>query len=211
MTRPARTFYRRRGKRWLDLALAIPALVVLSPVLLLLTLTTLLLHGRPVLFRQRRPGLKGVPFIILKFRSMTDRRDRDGSLLPDSQRLTSYGRFLRRTSLDELPELVNVAKGEMSLVGPRPLLMRYLERYSADQMRRHDVRPGITCLPAISGRNKLPWEQRFELDLWYVGHVSLRLDSNILARTILKVLGGKGTNTPGHATVPEFEEPQDDA
>jgi lipopolysaccharide/colanic/teichoic acid biosynthesis glycosyltransferase len=198
------TFYRRRGKRALDLALSVPVLVALVPAGLALAALVRLRLGRPVLFRQQRPGLDGRPFTLLKLRTMTDARDRDGHLLPDRERLTPLGRFLRATSLDELPELWNVVRGEMSLVGPRPLLMEYLPRYSPEQARRHEVRPGITGWAQVNGRNALTWEQKFDLAVWYVDHLSPGLDLRILARTVVQVLRREGISSAGHATAPEF-------
>jgi sugar transferase EpsL len=156
------------------------------------------------LFRQRRPGRHGVPFVLVKFRSMTDRYDRHGNSLPDGDRLTRFGRFLRSTSLDELPELWNVLVGDMSLVGPRPLLMEYLPRYTARQAVRHQVKPGITGLAQVSGRNGLDWERRFELDLYYVAHCSLSADLKILARTLWQVVARRGISQPGHVTADKF-------
>jgi lipopolysaccharide/colanic/teichoic acid biosynthesis glycosyltransferase len=173
-------------------------------VLLIVALLVRLFLGTPVLFRQERPGLNSRLFTLLKFRTLTDARDSQGQLLPDGERMTSLGRFLRSSSLDELPELVNVVRGEMSLVGPRPLLAKYLERYSAEQMRRHDVRPGITGWAQIHGRNALNWEQRFEMDLWYVEHRGFWLDLSILAKTFLQVIRRDGIAQPGHATMPEY-------
>jgi lipopolysaccharide/colanic/teichoic acid biosynthesis glycosyltransferase len=161
-------------------------------------------HGRPVLFRQIRPGYKGKPFTIYKFRTMTNQRDRSGNLLPDEARLTRLGRFLRSTSLDEIPELINILKGEMSWVGPRPLLMQYLDRYTAEQARRHDVLPGITGWAQINGRNALTWKDKFNFDVWYVDHWSLSLDIKILLLTLWKVITREGINQPGHATAEEF-------
>jgi lipopolysaccharide/colanic/teichoic acid biosynthesis glycosyltransferase/glycosyltransferase involved in cell wall biosynthesis len=194
----------RWAKRSFDLLTAIGLLVVLSPALAAIAVVVRLLAGSPVLFRQRRPGLRGQLFTCFKFRTMTDARDANGQLLPDGQRLTPFGRFLRSTSLDELPELLNVIRGEMSLVGPRPLLPKYLNRYSPEQMRRHEVKPGITGWAQINGRNALDWNRKFELDLWYVDHRSLWLDLKILATTAWKVLRCVGISTPGHATMPEF-------
>jgi len=170
----------------------------------LIALAVRLRLGVPVLFRQRRPGLHGQPFTLLKFRTMTGARDAAGNLLPDAERLTPLGRFLRATSLDELPELLNVLKGEMSLVGPRPLLLEYLTRYTPEQARRHDVRPGITGWAQVNGRNALSWEHKFALDVWYVDHVSLGLDLKILVLTALRVLARQGISQPGHATMEEF-------
>jgi lipopolysaccharide/colanic/teichoic acid biosynthesis glycosyltransferase len=196
--------YRRFGKRLLDAAVAVTALVALAPVLLLLAAAVRLLLGSPVLFVQARPGRHGERFPLLKLRTMTDLTDALGAPLPDAERLTRFGRFLRRTSLDELPELVNVLRGDMSLVGPRPLLVQYLARYTPRQARRHEVRPGITGLAQVSGRNALSWEEKFELDVEYVERLSLGLDLSILARTVRWVLGGKGVSAQGHSTMPEF-------
>ena len=160
--------------------------------------------GVPVLFRQQRPGLGGRPFWLLKFRTMTDACDACGNLLPDAARLTSFGLFLRATSLDELPELFNVLKGDMSLVGPRPLLMQYLERYTPEQARRHEVRPGITGWAQVNGRNAITWEEKFRLDVWYVDNWSLWLDIKIIAMTIWKILKREGISQPGEATMTEF-------
>jgi len=194
----------RCGKRVFDLVTAIVVLVVMSPVMAAIAVAVRLLMGSPVLFRQRRPGLHGQVFTCVKFRTMTDARDVSGQSLPDGQRLTPLGRFLRSTSLDELPELFNVIRGEMSMVGPRPLLREYLSRYSPKQMRRHEVKPGITGWAQINGRNSLDWNRKFELDLWYVDHWNLWLDLRILATTVWKVLRSVGICRPGHATMPEF-------
>jgi len=193
-----------RGKRTFDLVLTVPALALLSPVLATTALLVRIKLGSPIFFRQQRPGLYGKPFTLLKFRTMTDACDSDGNLLPDEQRLTSFGQFLRRTSLDELPELFNVLKGDMSLVGPRPLLMQYLDRYTPQQMRRHEVKPGITGWAQVNGRNALTWEQKFALDVWYVDHLSLWLDLKIILLTIWKVLRREGISQEGFATMPEF-------
>lgn len=204
---PGRTagWYARRGKRLVDLALAVPALVLLSPLLLLLAIVVRCSLGSPVLFRQRRPGRHGRLFELIKFRSMSEQRDERGRRLPDEQRLrSSVGRLLRRTSLDELPELWNVLRGEMSLVGPRPLRARYLERYDATQARRHLTRPGITGWAQVRGRNAVDWQERLALDVWYVDNLSLMLDLRILAVTVWKVLSGEGVRAPGHATMTEF-------
>jgi len=198
---------RRQGhvaKRALDLALTVPALVFLSPVIVILGGLVRILLGPPVLFRQQRPGLHGEPFTIIKFRTMADARDEQGRLLPDSHRLTSFGRFLRRTSLDELPELVNVVRGDMSLVGPRPLRIEYLDRYSRKQARRHEVPPGITGWALVHGRNELPWEEKFALDVWYVDNRSLGLDLKILWMTVWTIIRGRGINSPGSATTEDF-------
>jgi lipopolysaccharide/colanic/teichoic acid biosynthesis glycosyltransferase len=191
-------------KRIFDVALASCTLVLLSPLLAAVAIVVWLYLGSPVLFRQERAGWRGSRFDCLKFRTMTDARDANGQLLPDADRLTRLGRFLRSTSLDELPELVNVIRGEMSLVGPRPLLAKYLGRYSVEQMRRHNVRPGITGWAQINGRNALNWDQRFELDFWYVDHWSFRLDVSILAKTVWQVVRRDGIARSGHATMPEF-------
>ena len=196
--------YSRRGKRLFDLALTIPGLVVLSPLLAFIALMVRAKLGSPVLFRQVRPGLGGRPFTIYKFRTMTDARGSDGKLLPDGERLTRFGRFLRSASLDELPELFNVLKGGMSLVGPRPLLMEYLDRYTPEQARRHEVKPGITGQAQVNGRNALSWEEKFKLDVWYVDNWSFRLDLKIIAMTFWKILKREGINQPGQATMEEF-------
>ncbi len=180
------------AKRILDLAASCLLLVVLSPLLAAIALVVMATMGRPVLFAQLRPGLEGRLFRIYKFRTMTNRRDRDGELLPDGQRLTRFGRWLRRRSLDELPELLNVVKGDMSLVGPRPLLTRYLPYYSERERQRHRVRPGITGWAQIHGRNEAGWDERLERDVWYVEHRSFGLDLRILARTIAAVIRGAG-------------------
>ena len=197
-------WYRRVGKRTFDIVGAAAAIVVLLPLAAAVALIVRVFLGSPVLFRQSRPGLNGVPFRLVKFRTMTDRRDHAGSLLPDSERLGRLGRFLRAASLDELPELWNVLVGEMSLVGPRPLLLAYLDRYTPRQARRHLVRPGITGLAQVSGRNGLSWEEKFDLDLEYVDRCSFALDVRILARTIWHVLLRRDINQPGHATAEEF-------
>jgi len=191
-------------KRLFDLTSSLALLILLSPLLAGIAALARLLLGSPVFVRQLRPGLHGRPFTLLKFRTMTEARDPVGNLLPDEQRLTRLGRFLRRTSLDELPELINVLKGEMSLVGPRPLLMRYLDRYTPEQARRHEVKPGITGWAQINGRNALTWEEKFKLDVWYVDHRSFWLDAKILLLTLWKVLQREGINQPGHATMEEF-------
>src|SRR5271170_4473023 len=191
-------------KRLFDLSVALCALVILSPILLLVALFVRLSLGTPILFRQDRPGFKGRLFPCIKFRTMTNTRDASGELLPDAQRLTTLGRFLRNTSIDELPGLINVVRGEMSLVGPRPLLPQYLQRYTPEQMRRHEVRPGITGWVQINGRNALDWEKKFALDIWYVDHRSFWLDLRILATTAWQVFRRDGIAQSGHATMPEF-------
>lgn len=191
-------------KRLIDFVAAFCGLVVLSPVLVVIAVLVATRLGRPVLFIQVRPGINGKPFPILKFRTMTNACDSQGRLLPDEQRLTSFGRFLRSASLDELPELINVLIGHMSLVGPRPLLTQYLDLYTPEQARRHDVQPGITGWAQIHGRNALTWEEKFALDVWYVDNWSFVLDLRILFLTIWKVLRREGISAEGHATMPPF-------
>jgi lipopolysaccharide/colanic/teichoic acid biosynthesis glycosyltransferase len=192
------------GKRVFDLLLGLLLLLMFAPILAVLALCVRVLLGSPVVFRQFRPGLQGRPFKLLKFRTMTDCRDDRGQLLPDSLRLTRFGRWLRRSSLDELPELINVVTGDMSLVGPRPLLMEYLQLYSAEQARRHEVRPGLTGWAQINGRNGISWEAKFQLDVWYVENRSMLLDLDILLRTLRKVLVGEGITQPGSDTAERF-------
>ena len=191
-------------KRAFDLVVSLLLLAALLPIVLAVATLVRFRLGSPVIFRQQRPGLHGRPFEMLKFRTMTDARAPDGSLLPDADRLTRLGRFLRSTSLDELPGLVNVVKGEMSLVGPRPLLMRYLPLYTAEQARRHEVRPGVTGWAQVSGRNELSWEEKFALDIWYVEHCSFWLDICILGLTALRVVRRDGISAAGEATMPVF-------
>jgi lipopolysaccharide/colanic/teichoic acid biosynthesis glycosyltransferase len=193
-----------RIKRTLDVVLAALALVILSPLIAAVALIVRRDVGPPVLLRQQRAGLEGAPFTMLKFRTMTDARDRDGSLLPDGERLTPTGRRLRSASLDELPELVNVVRGEMSLVGPRPLLLQYLPLYSARQRRRHEVRPGVTGLAQIKGRNELGWPEKLELDVTYVETWSLGLDLRILGMTIIRTIARQGISPRGLDTPPLF-------
>jgi sugar transferase EpsL len=204
------TFYRRIGKRVFDLGLAVLALLILGPIGLAVGGLVRLKLGTPILFRQQRPGHHGRLFELVKFRTMTDARGPDGKLLPDEERLTPFGHLLRRTSLDELPTLWNVLRGEMSFVGPRPLLVQYLDRYSPEQNRRHDVLPGITGWAQINGRNALSWEQKFDLDVWYVDNISLRTDLMILLKTGAAVLDQRGISADGHVTMPEFMGTQDD-
>ena len=196
-------------KRIIDLIAAMLALVLLCPVLILTALLVRLRLGRPLLFRQTRVGRNGVPFEIVKFRTMTDQHDDAGELLPDVGRLSSFGRFLRSTSLDELPELWNVVKGEMSLVGPRPLPARYLSRYSAEESRRHQVRPGITGWAQVNGRNALDWNDRLAADVWYVDNQSLILDIRIIGRTLLSVVRREGVSAPGESTMYELPHHED--
>jgi sugar transferase EpsL len=184
--------------------LTFPGFVVVSPLLGIIALLVRLQLGTPVLFKQVRPGLYGKPFTIYKFRTMTDARDKNGDLLPDAQRLTKLGRFLRSTSLDELPELWNVIKGDISLVGPRPLLMQYLDRYTPGQARRNKVKPGLTGWAQVNGRNAITWEKKFELDVWYVDHCSVFLDIRIILMTLLKVFQREGIAAAGEATMQEF-------
>lgn len=197
--------YRRIGKRCLDLSLTGPSLVLLTPVLACLALLVRRDLGPPILFTQQRPGLNARIFTIYKFRTMRDDRDGEGNLLPEAKRMTPFGRFLRYSSLDELPELFNVLKGDMSLVGPRPLMVEYLDRYSPEQQHRHDVLPGITGWAQISGRNSLTWEEKFEHDLWYVERQSLWIDVKILLQTVWIVLRREGIAQSGHATMEPFK------
>jgi sugar transferase EpsL len=192
------------SKRIFDFILATTGILVLSPLFLLIAVAIWLQYGTPVIFRQKRPGYQGKPFFIYKFRTMTEERDLQNHILPDDLRITRLGRFLRISSLDELPELINVIRGEMSMVGPRPLLMQYLDRYTPDQARRHEVVPGITGWAQINGRNALSWEEKFNLDIWYVDHWSFFLDIKILFLSIIKVLRREGINQPGQATAEEF-------
>lgn len=194
--------YKLFGKRLLDIAASCITLGVLSPVLMALAVLVRVKLGSPVLFRQVRPGKHSAPFTMYKFRTMTNARP--GRKATDAARLTSFGSFLRRASLDEFPELFNVLKGEMSLVGPRPLLMEYVSRYSAEQARRHNVMPGVTGWAQVNGRNAISWEKKFELDVWYVDHQSFLLDLRILALTVLRVVRPQGISAEGHATMPEF-------
>ena len=192
-------------KRLIDFTASLLGLVVFSPVMLVIMLLQLFFHKGKVWFRQQRPGYKGKLFYILKFKTMSDTRDANGELLPDVKRLTPWGNFLRKSSLDELPQLINILKGEMSLVGPRPLLTEYLTRYNERQLRRHDVRPGITGWAQVNGRNAISWDQKFELDVWYTEKMSLWLDIRILFKTVRKVLGSQEINHTGHATMPVFK------
>lgn len=192
------------SKRLLDLILTIPGLILISPLLLVTAVLVRIQHGKPIIFRQRRPGYRSQMFTLHKFRTMTDQRNNSGSMKPDEVRITRLGQFLRGTSIDELPELVNVLKGEMSLVGPRPLLVQYLPRYSSEQIRRHDVLPGMTGWAQINGRNTLTWEDKFRFDVWYVDHWTLCLDIKILALTMWKVIRREGISQEGHATSEEF-------
>ncbi len=191
-------------KRVFDLVIAGAILLLFSPIIATVALLVRVKLGRPVSFRQERPGLNGKPFTMIKFRTMLDSRNKAGELLPDGERLTGFGKFLRSTSLDELPELWNVLRGDMSLVGPRPLLLQYLPLYTTEQARRHDVRPGLTGWAQVNGRNALSWKERFELDVWYVDHRTLALDLQILFLTIRKVLFREGISAEGEATMSPF-------
>lgn len=194
----------QRIKRVLDFIIALIGLIVASPILLVVALLVRLKLGSPILFRQQRVGFDGEIFEMVKFRTMKDATDSQGNPLPDEERLTSFGNFLRKSSLDELPELWNVLKGDMSLVGPRPLLVEYLPLYSEEQMKRHDVRPGITGYAQVNGRNNISWSKKFELDVYYVKHYSLGLDLKILWQTVAKVLGQADISQEGHVTVEKF-------
>jgi sugar transferase EpsL len=193
------------SKRLFDLAFALIALVILSPIILAIALLVRVFIGTPILFKQERPGYKGQPFVIYKFRTMTNRLARDGNLLPDAERLTRFGRLLRSLSLDELPELFNIVRGEMSFVGPRPLLMEYLPLYSPKQAHRHDVVPGLTGWAQVNGRNATDWPTRFDLDTWYVDNWSFWLDIRIILLTVWKVFSREGINQEGQATVKYFK------
>ncbi len=192
------------SKRLFDLIFAFLALIVLSPLILLIAILVRIFIGTPLLFKQQRPGYKGRPFFIYKFRTMTNRLTRDGNLLPDAERLTPLGNFLRALSLDELPELFNILKGEMSIVGPRPLLMEYIPRYSPEQMRRHDALPGLTGWAQVNGRNAITWQDKFNYDVWYVDHWSFWLDVKIILLTVWKVVKREGISQDGHATSEYF-------
>jgi sugar transferase EpsL len=191
-------------KRLFDICVSVAAIVLLSPLLLITMLVTRIKLGGPIFFRQQRPGLHGQSFEMVKFRTMADTRNSDGNLLSDGERLTAYGRFLRSTSIDELPELWNVLKGDMSLVGPRPLLMEYLPLYSAEQRRRHEVRPGVTGWAQINGRNAISWDEKFAFDIWYVDNRSFFLDLKIVFLTAKNVLFRRGVNATGSSTMPKF-------
>jgi len=199
------TLWGRAMKRLSDILVSAFLLVCLAPLMLIISLTILAVMGRPLLFCQLRPGLHGKPFEILKFRSMCEHVDNAGVKLADAQRLTAFGKFLRSTSMDELPELWNVLKGDMSLVGPRPLLMKYLPLYSQEQARRHEVRPGVTGWAQVNGRNAISWQERFKLDVWYVDNQSIALDIKILLITVKKVLLREGISADNHATVEGFK------
>jgi len=191
-------------KRILDILISMLGLILLSPILLLTAILVCIKLGRPVLFRQKRPGLHAEPFFVYKFRTMTDQKDAEGQLLPDDIRLTHFGKLLRKLSLDELPQLFNVIRGDLSLVGPRPLLMEYLPLYSTEQARRHEVRPGITGWAQVNGRNAISWEEKFKLDVWYVDNQSFLLDVKILWMTLVKVFIREGISQEGQATMEKF-------
>lgn len=199
-----KSLYQRWGKRLFDLVVSVPALIMLAPLMAVIAVLVWINLGSPVIYQQKRPGQKGILFDFYKFRTMTDDREDQGKLLPDEKRLTNFGKFLRKTSLDELPELWNVIKGDMSLVGPRPLLVQYLDRYTREQARRHEVKPGITGWAQVNGRNAITWEEKFKYDVLYVDNLSLWLDIKIILMTILKVIKGEGINQPGQATMEEF-------
>jgi lipopolysaccharide/colanic/teichoic acid biosynthesis glycosyltransferase len=192
------------SKRLFDLILTIPGLVLISPILFVISILIRIKLGKPILFRQVRPGYQNRLFTVFKFRTMTDERDEGGNLFSDKDRITPFGRFMRNLSIDELPELINVLRGEMSLVGPRPLLLKYLERYSPEQIRRHEVLPGMTGWAQINGRNTITWQDKFRFDVWYVDNMSIWLDIKILALTLWKVVRREGISQEGHATAEEF-------
>ncbi|WP_416827840.1 sugar transferase [Ectobacillus polymachus] len=192
-------------KRIIDFVASFIGLILLLPIMIITAFLILINMGKPVIFKQQRPGLNGKPFYLYKFRTMTDKKDSIGKLLPDEKRLTSFGKFLRRYSIDELPQLFNVVKGDMSFVGPRPLLMEYLPLYTPEQARRHEVRPGITGWVQVNGRNAITWEEKFKLDVWYVNNRSLFLDLKILLLTAIIVFKSEGINQAGHATMPVFK------
>jgi lipopolysaccharide/colanic/teichoic acid biosynthesis glycosyltransferase len=194
------------AKRVFDVLVTLLTAPLWGVILAVVALVILVFDRPPILFRQTRPGLDGRPFQLLKFRTMRDSRGPDGDLLPDAERISRVGSFLRRSSLDELPELINVLRGEMSLVGPRPLLMEYLDRYTPEEMRRHDVLPGITGWAQVNGRNAISWDEKFALDLWYVDNHSIGLDIKILAKTLGQVVNREGISADGHATMPKFGE-----
>ena len=201
--------YRNGLKRLVDVIISMMVLLILLPIYLVLAVMIFRRLGTPILFTQERPGLHGKPFIMYKFRTMRDIRDAEGNLLSDAERITTLGKFLRSTSLDELPEFYNVLKGDMSIVGPRPLLTQYLDRYSPDQARRHEASPGITGWAQINGRNAIAWEEKFKLDVWYIDHCSLWLDVKIIALTVWKVLRREGISQQGEVTTTEFMGTQD--
>ena len=196
--------YKKFIKRFLDFILSLMALIILSPILLIIYILVRIKLGKPAIFKQERPGKNEKIFTLYKFRTMTDEKDKDGKLLPDEKRLTKFGKILRSTSLDELPELVNILKGDMSIVGPRPLLVEYLPLYNEEQKRRHEVRPGLTGLAQVNGRNSLSWEEKFKDDVYYVDHISLWEDIKIILKTVGKVLKREGISQEGNATMEYF-------
>ena len=200
-----KSLYEEYFKRFIDLIISLLTLAFFFWLILLIALLVWLDMGKPILFKQRRPGLRGKPFNLYKFRTMVEALDEKGNLLPDSKRLTPLGRILRGTSLDELPTLINVLRGDMSLVGPRPLLIEYLDRYTSEQARRHEVKPGITGWAQVNGRNAITWEEKFKYDVWYVDNLSFWLDLKIIGMTIWKILKREGINQPGQATMEEFK------
>lgn len=197
-------------KRLFDIILSLISIILLSPIMLIIFFLIKRKLGSPAIFKQRRPGMQGKIFTMYKFRSMIDLKDENGELLPDEDRLTNFGVLIRKTSLDELPELLNILKGDMSFVGPRPLLVRYLDRYTEQQARRHEVKPGLTGWAQINGRNELSWEEKFSLDVWYVDNWTLSLDLKILFLTLWKVLQRSGINAAGEATMSEFKGNEED-
>ena len=200
-----RSIYEKYIKRAIDVALSFLAIIVLSPVMFIVAILVRIKLGTPVIFKQERPGLHGNIFTLYKFRTMTDAKDQNGRLFPDEDRMTDFGRRLRAASLDELPELFNILKGDIAFVGPRPLLVKYLSRYSQRQNRRHEVMPGLTGYAQINGRNSLSWEERFEMDIWYVDHINFILDVKILFKTVSIVLKKDGINSETSATMEEFK------
>lgn len=200
-----RSIYEKYIKRAIDVALSFLAIIVLSPVMFIVAILVRIKLGTPVIFKQERPGLHGNIFTLYKFRTMTDAKDQNGRLFPDEDRMTDFGRRLRSASLDELPEFFNILKGDMAFVGPRPLLVKYLSRYSQRQKRRHEVMPGLTGYAQINGRNSLSWEERFEMDIWYVDHINFILDVKILFKTVSIVLKKDGINSETSATMEEFK------
>ncbi len=197
--------YAKYIKRILDFILSLIALIILSPLILIIGILVRIKLGKPVIFKQKRPGKDEKIFILYKFRTMTDKKDEEGNLLPDSKRLTKFGKFLRSTSLDELPELINIIKGEMAIVGPRPLLVEYLPLYNEEQKHRHDVRPGLTGLAQINGRNTIDWEEKFKEDIEYVNNITFIQDTKIILKTVVKVFKRDGINQEGNATMIKFE------
>ena len=199
------TFYQKKGKRMLDLIFSLVLIILFFPLFLIIAFLVSIDVGWPIIFQQTRPGSNGIPFIIYKFRTMKNLLDDQGNLMNDENRLTFFGKFLRSTSLDELPEVFNILKGDMSFVGPRPLLIEYLSRYSKEQNRRHGVKPGITGWAQVHGRNLISWEEKFKLDLWYVDHINFSLDMKIVWKTIFKIFCREGISAPGRTTMEKFE------